>query len=263
VTTAGGDGHRGRILVDMAKDPKATKPARGAAKAGKTKTPRGERWRQILTVFRITRQRDPVLPLWMLLAFVVGFAVVLLLLTLLGSPIYLNLPVAVLSGVLGLMLIFGRRVQKAHFREMDGQPGAAGAVIQGMRGNWRLTQGVAVTAQMDLVHRVLGRPGVILVGEGSPQRVRGLLAQEKKRVARVAGDTPIYDVLIGDDEGQIQLRRLSGHLMKLPRNLSGAQVNTMEKRLQALGGSKTPPLPKGPLPKGARMAGLERTMRRR
>jgi hypothetical protein len=247
----------------MAKDPKATKPARGAAKGGKTKAPRGERWRQILAAFRITRQRDPLLPLWMLLAFVAGFAIVLLVFTLVGGPLYLNLPVAVLAGVLGLMIVFGRRAQKAAFREVEGQPGAAGWVIQGMRGDWRVTQGVALTSQLDAVHRVLGRPGVILVGEGSAQRVRGLLAQEKKRVARVAGDTPIYDVLLGDDDGQIPLRRLSNHLMKLPRNLTPAQVNTIEKRLQALGGSKSPPLPKGPLPRGARMAGLERTMRRR
>jgi Domain of unknown function (DUF4191) len=247
----------------MAKDPKATKPARGAAKGGKTKAPRGERWRQILAAFRITRQRDPRLPLWMLLAFVGSFAVVLLVLTLLSGALYLSLPVSVLAGVMALMVVFGRRAQKAAFREVEGQPGAAGWVIQSMRGDWRVTQGVALTSQLDAVHRVLGRPGVILVGEGSAQRVRGLLAQEKKRVSRVAGDTPIYDVLLGEDEGQLPLRRLSNHLMKLPRNLSPAQVNTIEKRLQALGGSKTPPLPKGPLPRGARMAGLERTMRRR
>jgi hypothetical protein len=248
----------------MAKDSKATKPARGAAKAEKKKkAPRGERWRQILAAFRITRQRDPKLPLWMLLAFVASFAVVLLVFTLLGGPIYLNIPVSVLSGVLGLMIVFGRRAQKAAFREVEGQPGAAGWAIQNMRGDWRVTQGVALTSQLDAVHRVLGRPGVILIGEGSAQRVRGLLAQEKKRVSRVAGDTPIYDIMLGEDEGQISLRKLSNHLTKLPRNLSAAQVNTMEKRLQALGGSKTPPLPKGPLPRGARMAGLERTMRRR
>ena len=247
----------------MAKDPKATKPGRGAAKGEKQKAPRFERSRQIIAAFRITRQRDPRLPLWMLLAFVVGFAAVLLVLTLLNGPIYLNIPVSVLAGVLGLMIIFGRRAQKAAFREVVGQPGAAGWVIQNMRGDWRLTQGVALTSQLDAVHRVVGRPGIILVGEGADHRVRGLLAQEKKRVARVAGDTPIYDVLLGDDEGQISLRRLQNHLMKLPRNLSAAQVNAMEKRLQALGGSKAPPLPKGPLPRNARMAGLERTMRRR
>lgn len=247
----------------MAKDPKATKPARGAAKGGKAKARRGERWRQILAAYRISRQRDPRLPLWMVLAFAASLGVVLLLLTLLGGPLYLNLPVSVMAGALGLMIVFGRRAQRAAFRDADGQPGAAAWVLQGMRGDWRVTQGVAVTAQLDAVHRVLGRPGVILIGEGTSQRVRGLIAQEKKRVARVAGDTPIYDLVLGDDDGEIPLRRLSNHLTKLPRNLTPAQVNAMEKRLQALGGTKTPPLPKGPLPRGARMAGVERTMRRR
>lgn len=254
----------------MAKDPKATKPARGATKAAakgakgrRIRRPRFERSKQIIAAYRITRQRDRRLPLWMLLAFLAAFAVVLLVFTLLGSPIYLAAPVAVLSGLLGLMIIFGRRAQQAAFREVEGQPGAAGWVIQGMRGDWRITQGVALSAQLDAVHRVLGRPGVILVAEGTPGRVRGLLAQEKKRVSRVAGDTPIYDIVLGDDEGQIPIRRLSNHLMKLPRNLTPAQVNAMEKRLQALGGSKAPPLPKGPMPRGARLSGLERTIRRR
>ena len=254
----------------MAKDPKATKPARGDRKAaakgargGRTKPPRGERLRQIVAAYKITRQRDRALPLWMLLAFLGAFAVVLLVFTLIGSPIYMAAPVAVLSGVLGLMIIFGRRAQKAAFREVVGQPGAAGWVISGMRGDWRVTQGVAMSAQLDAVHRVLGRPGVILVGEGTPGRVKGLLAQEKKRVARIVGDTPIYDVVLGDEQGQIPLRKLSSHLMKLPRNLSQSQVNAMEKRLQALGGTKAPPLPKGPMPKGARLSGLERTIRRR
>ncbi len=249
----------------MAKDPKATPKGTRSASGKKTRTrpPRGERLRQILAAFRITRQRDPLLPLWMLLAFFAGLAPVLLVLTLLSGAIYLTIPVAVMAGFLATMIVFGRRAQKAAFREVEGQPGAAGWVLQGMRGDWRLTQGVALSAQMDAVHRVLGRPGVILVGEGSPHRIRGLLAQEKKRVARVAGDTPIYDVILGEEEGEVSLRRLSNYVVKLPRNLSAAQVNTLEKRLQALGGSKAPPLPKGPIPKGARISGLERTIRRR
>jgi hypothetical protein len=251
----------------MAKDPKATpkgtRSARGKKAAKNAKPKRGERWRQILAAYRITRQRDRLLPLWMVLAFFAGSGIALLAFTLLGSPIYLGAPVAAMAGFLALMLFFGRRAQKAAFREVEGQPGAAGWVLQGMRGDWRLTQGVALSAQMDAVHRVLGRPGIILVGEGAPYRVRGLLAQEKKRTARVAGDTPIYDVVLGEDEGEVSLRRLSNYVVKLPRNLSPAQVNAMEKRLQALGGSKAPPLPKGPMPKGARLPGLERTIRRR
>ena len=112
-----------------------------------------------------------------------------------------------------------------------------------MRGDWRVTQGVQVTAQLDAVHRVLGRPGVILVGEGSPHRVRPLLAQEKKRVARIVGDTPIYDVILGDGDGEVPIRRLNNHLVKLPRNLDQAQVNALEKRMAALGGTKAPRCP--------------------
>ena len=132
-----------------------------------------------------------------------------------------------------------------------------------MRGDWRVTQGVQLTSQLDAVHRVIGRPGVILVGEGSPHRVKPLIAQEKKRVARVAGDTPIYDVILGDEEGEVPIRKLNNHLVKLPRNLTQAQVNALEKRMAALGGTKAAPLPKGPMPTRARLSGMERTLRRR
>jgi hypothetical protein len=131
-----------------------------------------------------------------------------------------------------------------------------------MRGDWRVSAGVAGTAQLDAVHRVLGRPGIVLVGEGSPTRVRGLIAQEKKKIARVVGDTPIYDVTVGDEEGQVPLRRLSTHVMKLPRNLSAAEVNTLGRRMSALGGPKMP-VPGGPLPGGRQMSISQRQVRRR
>ena len=257
----------------MAKDSGATRPARGAkaapakgakgARPAKQKRPRFEKSKQLIAAYKITRQRDRALPWLLLLAFFGTFGVLLLLLTLVGIPIWAAAPLAVLFGVLSAMIIFGRRAQKAAFRQFEGQPGAAYWVLQNMRGDWRVTQGVQVTAQLDAVHRVLGRPGVVLVGEGLPHRVRGLMAQEKKRIARIAGDTPIYDVLIGDEDGEVSLRRLNTHLMKLPRNLSQAQVNALEKRLAALGGTKAPPVPKGPMPTRARMTGLERTLRRR
>ena len=261
----------------MAEDPKAgsraAQSSRGkvdpkgkagkAAKPKRVKGPRFEKWKQVAAAYKITRQRDRTLPLWMALAFFGTFAVVLLVFTLIGVPLYLSIPTSVLTGVLALMIVFGRRAQKAAFGQVEGQPGAAYWVLQNMRGDWRVTQGVQVNAQLDAVHRVLGKPGVVLVGEGQPHRVRGLMAQEKKRVARIAGDTPIYDVLIGDGDGEVPIRRLNTHLVKLPRNLNQAQVNAMDKRLAALGGTKAAPLPKGPMPTRARMSGLERTLRRR
>ena len=249
----------------MAKD-RATAPRGKAdpkAKAAKAKAPRGQRIRQLIQAYKLTYARDRQLPLWMALAFVGAAAVIFLINLLAGIALFIGIPIAVVFGVLAATFVFGRRAQKAAFNQVEGQPGAAGWVLGNMRGDWRVTQGVQVNAQLDAVHRVLGRPGVVLVGEGAPHRVKPLLAQEKKRVARVVGDTPIYDVILGDGEGEVPIRRLNNHLVKLPRNLSQAQVNALEKRMAALGGTKAAPLPKGPMPTRARLSGMERTLRRR
>jgi Domain of unknown function (DUF4191) len=249
----------------MAKD-RATTP-RGKAgnkgKAAKAKGPRFAQLKQMVQVFKFARERDRMLPLWMGLAFIAGAAVIFLVAVLAKIALFVAIPLAVIFGVLAAVLIFGRRVQKLQYGMVEGQPGAAGAIIENMRGGWRVTQAVQLTSQLDVVHRVLGRPGVVLVGEGQPNRVRPLIAQEKKRVARVAGDTPIYDVLIGDGEGQVPIRKMNRYLIKLPRNLTQAQVTTLEKRMAALGGTKSAPLPKGPMPTRARLSGMERTLRRR
>jgi hypothetical protein len=249
----------------MAKD-RATTP-RGRAdskgKAAKAKAPRFAQIKQMVQVFKFARERDRALPLWMALAFIAAAAVIFLVAVLANIALFVAIPLAVIFGLLAALLIFGRRVQKLQYGMVEGQPGAAGAIIENMRGGWRVTQAVQLTSQLDVVHRVLGRPGVILVGEGQPNRVRPLIAQEKKRVARVAGETPIYDVLVGDGEGQVPIRKMNRYLVKLPRNLTQAQVTTLEKRMTALGGTKAAPLPKGPMPKQARTSGMERTLRRR
>jgi hypothetical protein len=162
----------------------------------------------------------------------------------------------VFAGVLGAVVIFGRRASRAAYSEIEGRPGAAGSVLNGLRGAWRVQLGIAFTRNQDLVHLAVGRPGVVLVGEGAPHRVNQLLLQEKRRFARAAPDIPVYDVSVGDGPGQISLRRLQNHMTKLPRNIKPARVRELDNRLRALGGG--PPIPKGPMaqpgriPKGAR-----------
>jgi Domain of unknown function (DUF4191) len=219
------------------------------------------RARMIKQAYSLTRKNDPRLPWILLIWFVAVFAVIELIGILLDSP-FLFLPLAIIAGVLAALVVFGRRAQGSAYRQVEGQPGAAAWVLEGMRGDWRVTSGVAGTQQLDAVHRVLGRPGVILVAEGVPARVRGLLAQEKKKVARVVGDAPIYDIVVGDEEGQIPLRKLSTHVMKLPRNLSAAEVNSLGRRMSALGGARMP-VPGGPLPGGKAMSVSQRQVRRR
>ncbi len=213
--------------------------------------------------FTLTRQNDPKFLPVLIIAVVVTLAVVYVAGFLLSDSVWIPIPIAVILAVLVGMLYFSRRAQSSMFAQAEGQAGAAGWMLsQQLRGDWRLTQAVAGTAQLDAIHRLVGRPGVVLVGEGAPHRVRGLLAQEKKRTARVVGETPIYDIVIGTEDGDVQLSKLNRYLLKLPANLSKEQVGTLEKRLAALGGARAA-LPKGPMPQGAKMRNVQRTVRRR
>lgn len=240
----------------------ARKPDKKALRAAKkaNKPPRGTRLKQIRQAYVISKERDPKLPWILLIVFVATFAVIEVVAIIFSNP-WIFLPVALTTAVMATMILFGRRAQKSAFGQVEGQAGAAAWVLEGMRGDWRVTPSVAGTSQLDAVHRVLGRPGVMLVAEGAPHRVKALLAQEKKKVARVVGDVPIYDIVVGDDAGQVPLPKLSGHIMKLPRNITAGQVNTLERRLQALGGMRMP-IPKGPMPKGG-LSVSQRTLRRR
>ncbi len=185
-----------------------------------------------------------------------GVLVVLVIVGLLTGLGGFLIPLGVLLGILVALVLFGRFAQTAQYATIEGQPGAAAAVLQSMRGNWTVTPAIAANRNMDVVHRAVGRPGVILVGEGSPTRLPGLLAAEKKRVARVAFDVPIHDYQVGDGEGQIPLRKLQRKIMKLPRDLKGTEVADLNFRLKALPQSLQ--APKGPMPRGGRQPKMPR-----
>jgi len=212
--------------------------------------------------FSMTRKNDRRLIPYMVIALTLGVVVGFLVIYLPTGNLWIAIVPALAVGLAAALFIFSRRAQSSAYRQAEGQPGAAAYVLGQLRGDWRKTDAVAGTAQLDAVHRVLGRPGVILVGEGVPQRVKPLLAQEKKRVARLAGDAPIYDLMVGRGEGEIPLGKLNTHLMKLPRNLSKEQVVALDRRLSALGAPRVP-IPRGPVPGGAKVRNVQRTARRR
>lgn len=210
----------------------------------------------------MTRQVDKKLLPIVIGAGIGGAVVVFALLYLLtGSVVFALIP-AILAAILIGLLVLSRRAQKSLYAQAEGQPGAAAQVLGQLRGDWYKSEGVAGNASFDLVHRLVGRPGIVLVGEGNPGRVKQLIAQEKKRTAKLAGDAPIYDVIVGREEGQVALGKLNAHLMKLPRNLSKEQVGALDRRLAALQASRVP-LPQGPMPGGAKMRNVQRAARRR
>ncbi|MCW2585785.1 MAG: hypothetical protein JWN55_1301 [Frankiales bacterium] len=208
---------------------------------------RREKLGQLRMAFTMTRKADPkMLPL-VIGTFVLTLGVFVLIGSLVNHPIYATI-LGVLFALVATAAVFGRRVQKTAFGQVEGQLGAAAAVLQNMRGNWRVTPAVGFTKDQDLLHRVIGRPGIVLVAEGAPNRVRALIGAEKRALARVVGETPVYDVVVGDGEGQIALRDLEKHFLRLPRNIKPAQVNVLDKRLKALRTNAALPIPKGPMP---------------
>ncbi|MHB1801531.1 MAG: DUF4191 family protein, partial [Actinomycetes bacterium] len=147
--------------------------------------------------------------------------------------------------------VFGRRAERAAYARIEGQPGAAAAALQTLRKGWTLTPAVAVDRQQNVVHRVVGRAGIVLVGEGQTSRVAALMTTERRRMARFLPDVPTHEVLAGNAEGAVTLRRLPGHVTRLPRALTPAQVSEVNRKLKALGAMNLP-IPKGPLPRGMR-----------
>ncbi|MFG2333711.1 DUF4191 domain-containing protein [Streptomyces sp. NPDC048604] len=211
------------------------------------------RLKQIVLTYKMTKKADPkvglvvagvgIVVLGALLG--IGFAI--------GHPVYLGILGFILA-LLAMAIIFGRRAEKAAFGQMEGQPGAAAAVLQNIGRQWTTTPAVAMNRSQDVVHRAVGRAGIVLVAEGNPNRVKPLLAAEKKKMSRVLVDVPVRDIIVGNDEGQVPLGKLRTTMLKYPRVLTGPQVTAANDRLRAMGDlMSNMPLPKGPMPKGMKM----------
>jgi len=212
---------------------------------------RGGRIAQIRETYRLTKRVDPYIG-WILIGLFLGVLVIFALIGAITKMWFFWIVIGLPFATLAVTFIFGRRAEKAAYSQVEGQVGAAASVLSALRKGWFVTPAVAVTKNQDMVHRVIGRPGVVLVSEAPPARAGNLLANEKKRTARFVGETPIFEIQAGDGEGQVPLRKLQGAVMKLPRNLKPAEVTALRRRLDAL--TATPlPIPKGPLPKGARI----------
>jgi hypothetical protein len=245
--------------------PAVNKAAKAEAKAAR-KAASKQRRSQLWQAFQMQRKEDKRLLPYMIGAFVLIVIAAVVAGVFSGSTFTMVtlIPLGVLLGALVAFIVFGRRAQKSVYSKAEGQTGAAAWALDNMRGKWRVTPGVAATGHFDAVHRVIGRPGVIFIGEGSAARVKPLLAQEKKRTARLIGDTPIYDIVVGNGEGEVPLSKLERHLTKLPANITAKQMDALESKLVALGSRMGPAaMPKGPLPANAKMRGVQRTVRRK
>jgi hypothetical protein len=207
-----------------------------------------DRLKQIGAVFKFTAKQDK----WFvpLVAAAILIPLALTVLAILLDFGWVWLPVGIMVMLLAVLIVLNLRSNTAMMNAAEGQPGAAASIMENLRGDWRVRAAASSTTQFDMVHVVIGRPGIILLGEGNAQRVRGLIGQEKRRLAKVIGKAPLYDYMIGSGEGELSIRKLRTTMMKLPRNLTGKDVNALDKRLGAL--MARPQMPKGAIPKNMR-----------
>ena len=239
----------------MAKDPKPVDPDKMSRRA------------QFVETYRMAKRSDPRLGLWILGSFLVGAVIGFVVFTILpGSGVIgwiLAIFGALLLGTLAAMIVFGRRAQRAAYAQMEGQPGAAAAALRMLRGrSWKTAPVIGFTKQQDVVHRVVGPPGLVLVGEGNPNRLRQLMTSERKKHERVAADIPIHEVYCGNGEGEVPLPKLVKHVQKLGRKVKPAEMTDVLYRLKALDAARPSiPMPKGPVPTS--MKGMRSQMRGR
>ena len=216
-------------------------------KEASVKTPRFQTFRD---AYSVTKSAKPWIGLALIAVFLAAWAIGIGIGFAVGHPIYVafvSLPVALLAA----MFFFTRQASTAAYSSIEGQLGAGASVLMAIRKGWTTTPAVAVARNQDMVHRSVGRAGIVLVGEGS-QGVKQMLTDERRKSERFAPGVPITEVMVGDLQGQVSIRKLQKHLSKLPKKLSAHQMREVRARLKAVGGMSMP-IPKGPLPKGVRI----------
>jgi len=200
--------------------------------------------------FGLVRREQPVSYLWCGLVFVVVLVGSYFGGQGLGHPLYfgiLSIPLALLAA----FFTFTRFANTAAFASIAGQTGAGASVLMSIRKGFSTTPAVNVSRNQDMVHRTVGRAGIILVGEGSPA-VRNLVQDEKKKIERFVPGVPVHELYVGEYEGAVSLRKLQKAVKKFPKKLTKPQLREVRNRLKGVGGMNMP-IPKGPMPKGVKL----------
>ena len=240
-----------------AKDAKKAEKAR--KKASDNPADMG-RIRQIVRAYQVTHEYDRALPYLLIGAFLLPTALSIVI-GLTWGYAFNVIFAGVMLGILATMFMLVRRAKAATFKRYAGQTGSAEVALGMLPKKWISTPVIAANRNKDVVHRTLGPGGLVLIGEGEAGRVRQLLASEVKKHERVAYGVTVTTVIMGDKEGQVPLKKLAGHIRKLPKVLQAHQITDLRQRLRALDALRPPvPTPKGPMPtsprqvKGARQA---------
>lgn len=242
---------------ELAAQQKAQVAAAKLAKKNSTNPKDWPWYKQIWQTYKVTAESDPQVNWWLLGAFGGSVLISLILGIILGTW-WMWLLLGVMGGLTAALWVLLDRAKKATYVRYAGQPGSAEVALSMLdKKKWFYTPVITATRQLDVVHRAVGPGGIVLIGEGTPSRVRALMASEAKKHEQVAYGVGVTTILMGEGEGQVPLAKLANHLKKLPKKLEASQVTDVKARLRALDAARPKvPIPRGPLPssKGANRA---------
>lgn len=210
------------------------------------------RIKQMYQVFKMTKRHDPASVWWMLLAFLGPLVVIVVAGVLISGTNVFGLVLwsisGLLAGVLGFLIVLSRRAERAAYSQIQGQPGAVGAVLKSsLRRGWTASEmPVAVSPRtQDAVYRAVGRGGVALIGEGPKSRTTRMLDEERRKVARILPNVPINVIHVGPDADSVPLHRIARTLGTYKKQLSKAEVYAVNNRITSLGSKSGLAIPKG------------------
>ncbi len=209
-------------------------------------------WSYLADAYRVSKQSYSWAPWAILGSFIAG-----LIIGVIGSVTtnrwIMWMLLGILMGVTLALLVLVQMVKRATFLQIDGLPGAVGAVLGNIRRGWVIDQEPVRfnVRNQDMVYRAIGRPGIVLIAEGPADRVNRLLNDERKAMKRVAPSAPVQVVKAGNREGQVPLRKLERHIKRLPKVMSHDEVAAVSARMKAVQ-TNALPIPKGIDPFNAR-----------
>lgn len=210
------------------------------------------RIRQLLKVYALTAKTDKPAVIWSVAVFAVLLGVGLLIASIVApGSIFAGIMwgfVGGMAGLLGAMIIMSRRAEAAAYLRFEGQPGAAGAVLNSaLRRGWRFNEmPVHISPKtQELVYRAVGPAGIVLIGEGTSRaRVQAMVEDERRKAARIAPGVPINALyVVSGDAGSTPLAKLAKTILGYKRTLNRSEVAVVANRLDSV--RMNIPVPKG------------------
>lgn len=210
------------------------------------------RIKQLWQIFNLTRKSDKLLLPILLATLILPIAAGAVAAVAISAGSILTLILYIVTGILLAILltlvVLGQRAERTAYQQISGQPGAVGAVLRSaLRRAWQASEfPVAVNPRtQEAVYRAVGRPGVVLIAEGSKTKTKKMLEDERRAILRAVPEIPVHFVYVGPDSDSTPLHKLNRTLKSFKNSLRKAEVLAVSHRLNSLKNGPAMPIPKG------------------